>query len=306
MYIIQFFQRLMLTDEEIGILTRLFDKAGITFGEAESEANSQGFNLIDFMYKLYFHSSVEAVFTVNRKNITKDDREQINRLIYKNIPYVSEATETTRNKINNYLSNEARELKKNSYREGLNNGRKIGYDEARKEAIKEFEEYFENINSSIPGFITGYKEGLSKSHFHVPCYYCKNPIHFDESDGNWSEYLPSIERSLEGIFREKYYPWVEDEESDEDKEIEFLDYPSPSFGQFLHAGDLNNLSFIIGQEHEHLRLIDKKNGTIKHFDQNDKNWPVIKGELELIFCDYYHTRCYDEHKRESEQNRDDY
>ena len=60
MYIIQFFQRLMLTYEEISILNRLFDKAGITFGEAESEANSQEFNLIDFMYKLYFQSSVEA------------------------------------------------------------------------------------------------------------------------------------------------------------------------------------------------------------------------------------------------------
>jgi len=50
----------MLTYEEISILNRLFDKAGITFGEAESEANSQEFNLIDFMYKLYFQSSVEA------------------------------------------------------------------------------------------------------------------------------------------------------------------------------------------------------------------------------------------------------
>jgi len=85
-----------------------------------------------------------------------------------------------------------------------------------------------------------------------------------------------------------------DEESDEHKEIKFLNHPSSSFEQFLHAQDLNNLSFIIGQEHEHLRLKDKKNGTIKHFDEFDKNWPDIRRILVNLFCDSHHTSCYEE------------
>ena len=265
----------MLTDEEIGILTRLFDKAGITFGEAESEANSQEFNLIDFMYKLYFHSSVEALFTVNRKNITKDDREQINRLISKNTPYVLDATETTRNNIIDLLSHGDRELRKNSYREGEEIGWKTGYEEGRKEAIKEFEEYFENINSSIPGFLSNYKKGLFQSHFHILCSYCNKPMHFDETEDDWSKILSTIEYVFEQ-YREKqeYYDWTDGAKYGEDKEIEMFDFPSPSF-------ELYNLSFIIGREHEHLKLVDKKDGSIIHLDQNDKNWPFLKKELNL-------------------------
>ncbi|MHB8559747.1 MAG: hypothetical protein ACYDAP_01070 [Thermoplasmataceae archaeon] len=290
----------MLTDEEIGILTRLFDKAGITFGEAESEANSQEFNLIDFMYKLYFHSSVEALFTVNRKNITKDDREQINRLISKNTSYVLDATETTRNNIIDLLSHEGRELRKNSYREGEEIGRKTGYEEGRKETVKEFEEYFENINSSIPGFLSNYKKGLFQSHLHIPCFYCHKPMHFDETEGSWSEKLSTIEYVFEQ-YREnqKYYDWTDGAKYREDKEIEMFDLPSPSF-------ELYNLSFIIGREHEHLKLVDKKDGSIIHLDQNDKNWPFLKKELEYYFSDWHHNSCYEEHERESEQDQDRY
>jgi len=293
----------MLTDEEMGILNRLFDKAGITFGKAESEANSQEFNLIDFMYRLYFHSSVEALFTVNRKNITEGDWEQINRLISKNKSYVLDATETTRN----FLSGTNEKLKWKAFVEGHKIGFENGYEVGRKQAILEIKEYFENINSEIPGFFAGYIEGLSKSHFHVPCEICHKPMHFDESDHNWSEILHYIESSwkLGDILREEHYYMSDDEESDKDKEIKFLDHPSTSFEQFLHAQDLNNLSFIIGQEHEHLRLEDKESGTIKHFDQFDKNWPIKKGILEDLFYSWHHTSCYEEQKRKSEQNRDE-
>jgi len=306
MYIKQFIQRLMLTDEEMGILNRLFDKAGITFGEAESEANSQEFDLIDFTYKLYFHSSVEALFTVNRKNITEGDWGQINRIISKNKSYVLDATETTRNNLIDFLSRTNKRLEWKAYQEGEGIGKENGYEEGRRLAILEIKEYFEYINSKIPGFFAGYIEGLSKSHFHVPCEICYKPMHFDESDNDWSEILPDIESSLEGIFREEDDYMFNDEESDEDKEIKFLNHPSTSFEQFLHAQDLNNLSFIIGQEHEHLRLKDKKSGTIKHFDQFDKNWPVIKRILENLFYGWHHTSCYEEQERKSEQNRDDY
>lgn len=286
MYITQFFQRLMLTDEEIGILTRLFDKAGITFGEAESEANSQGFNLIDFMYKLYFHSSVEAVFTVNRKNITNDDREQINRLISKNTAYVLEATETTRNNITDRLSGGNIELKNNDYFEGFNKGREIGYDEGRKEVIKELELYFYCILSSTPRFIVGFTEGLSKSHFHIPCSGCRKPIHIDESGGDWNKILPKIEKLLEGCVGEKF-----NNRTDIDsKELRFIDHPSfPDKNKT--ESELYKLSYKIGQMHEHIRLVNWENGTVRHFDQTDKNWPVIKRKLEDGLTGYYHSIC---------------
>ena len=169
----------------------------------------------------------------------------------------------------------------------------------RKELIEKFEQYFENLNSSIPGFITGYKEGLSKSHFHVPCYYCKKPMHFDESDGSWSKILPEIESLLRYVIKEKIYEWTDDREN------EFLDYPS-SFEQYTNLSELYKLSYIIGQEHEHLRLYDKENGSVIHFDQNNKNWGTISYNLAAIFMEYYHPSCYDEHKRESEQDQDLY
>lgn len=281
----------MLTNEEIGILSRVFDKVDTVYNSSIVNNEKGEFNTLAFIDRLYFISSVEALSIALNKDFMKDEGDEVNRFYSRNYDRILKETDETMENVRTAFEL----VRKNGLKEGRDSARaanrdyeraryREGYEQGRRDAVEQYKAMIDYVKSSTfyAEFTDGYEKGLVKSHFHAKCNICGEPMHFQESDNDWERVLGILLNALSSHVEEK---------CSYSSDNSFYTHYDTTLEPDQYTDAVYKLSFLIGQEHEHLHFDCPEYGQEIHFDQNDDNWPDIKERISDAFSGWYHTSC---------------
>lgn len=281
----------MLTNEEIGILSRILDKADTVYRSSIVYEENGAFNTLAFIDRLYFTSSVEALSIALNKDFMKEDGDEVNRFYSRNYDRILKETEETMGNVSTAFDR----VRKNGLKEGKESAReenreyergqyRKGYEEGRKDAVEQYKTMMEFVKSgtSYMYFTDGYEKGLAKSHFHAKCSICGEYMHFQENDNDWERVSDILLNELSGYI---------DQRCSYSGENSVYTHYDTTLEPDQYTDSVYKLSFFIGQEHEHLHFYCQRYDQEIHFDQNDDDWPDIRERISNAFSGWCHTSC---------------
>ncbi len=285
----------MLTNEEIGILFRVFDKANDIYNQSMIKNDEGKINPYDFIDRLYFFSSINSISIALNKDFHAENSGEIDKFFIKNRKRLEEETFDSRNEITALIER----VRNSGYREGRTEGQNAGfvdgYQAARQEAIKDVNNLLSLLKEVSFDFSSGYEDGLIKSHFHIACDICNKPIHVDENGPYWAQVQERLQETLSEEIENKCRIHPENE------------YPSldPTDIDTRFASESYKIGFLMGQEQEHLRFACKDGENLVHFDQLDMDWAKIKNKISSAFPYFHHDYCGEKYEKQSQENQYD-